>query len=132
MTPSQGIYNYWVNAPDKEIIFLYDIRHEDDGKKKVMPWNIFSNLLKGITVNISWSRNFYSQDFEWSEWQPIFATAENPIVCIRDGKLDKGVTQQMAQRWKIIKFKLQYLGDKVYYDLIACSSCFGKLVLDAP
>ena len=50
---------------------------------------------------------------------------------IRDGKLDTGETQQMAQRWKIIKFKHQYLGDKVNYDLIACSSCFAKLVLDA-
>ena len=33
MTPSQGIYN-WVNAPDKEIIFLNDIRYEENGKKR--------------------------------------------------------------------------------------------------
>ena len=50
-----------------------------------MPWNMFSNLLEGIAVNISKPKNFYSQDFEWSEWQPIFATAENPLLRIRDG-----------------------------------------------
>ena len=121
MTTSQRIYN-WVNAPNKEIIFLNDIRHEDDGERKVMPWNMFLNLLEGITVNISRPKNFYSQDSEWSERQPIFATAENPIVRICNGKLDEGETQQIAQRWKVIKFKHQYLGDKVNYDLIACSS----------
>ena len=122
MTPSQGIYN-WVNAPNKEIIFLHDIRYEDDGERKVVPWNIFLNLLEEITVNISRPKKFFSQDFEWSERQPIFATAENPIVRIRDGQLDEGETKQMAQRLKVIKFKHQYLGDKVNYDLIVCSSC---------
>ena len=59
MTPSQGIYN-WVNAPDKEIIFLNDIRYEDEGEKKVMPSNVFLNLLEGIAVSISMPKNFYS------------------------------------------------------------------------
>ena len=59
MTPSQGIYN-WVNAPGKEIIFLNDIRYEDEGEKKVMPSNVFLNLLEGIAVNISMPKNFYS------------------------------------------------------------------------
>ena len=66
MTPSQGIYN-WVNAPNKEIIFVNYMRYEDDGEKNVMRWNMFLNLLEGITVNISRPKNFYSQDFEWSE-----------------------------------------------------------------
>ena len=65
-TPSQGIYN-WVNAPNKEIIFVNYMRYEDDGEKNVMRWNMFLNLLEGITVNISRPKNFYSQDFEWSE-----------------------------------------------------------------
>ena len=70
MTPSQGIYN-WVNAPDKEIIFLNDIRYENGGEKKVMLWNMFLTLLEEMTVNISRPKNIYSQDHEWSEWQPI-------------------------------------------------------------
>ena len=37
----------------------------------------------------------------------------------------------MVQRWKIIKFKDQYLRGKVKHELIACSSCFAKLILDA-
>ena len=70
MTPSQGIYN-WVNAPDKEIIFLNDIRYENGGEKKVMLWNMFLTLLEEMTVNISRPKNIYSQDLEWSEWQSI-------------------------------------------------------------
>ena len=66
MTPSQGIYN-WVNAPNKEIIFVNYMRYEGVGEKNVMRWNMFLNLLEGITVNISGPKNFYSQDFEWSE-----------------------------------------------------------------
>ena len=120
-----------MNAPDKEIIFLNDIRYEDDREKQFMPRNMFLNLLEGITVNISRIKNLYWQGFEWFERQPIFATGENPIVRICDGKLDEGETQQMAQHWKIMKFKHQYLGDKVNDDLIAFSSCFAKLFLDA-
>ena len=67
MTPSQGIYNR-VNAPIKEVIFVNYMRYEDDGEKNVIRWNMFLNLLEGITVNISRPKNFYSQDFEWSEW----------------------------------------------------------------
>ena len=54
---------------------------------------VFEVLLEGTTVNVSMLKNFYSQDFEWSERQPIFATAENPLVRICDGKLDEGETQ---------------------------------------
>ena len=97
-----------------------------------MPWNLFLNLLDRITVNISRPKYFYSQDFEWSEQQAIFTTTENRIARIRDGKLDEGETQEMSKRWKIIKFEHQYLGDKVNYDLISCSSFFAKLILDAP
>ena len=57
MTPSQGIYN-WVNTRDKEIIFLNDIRYEENGEKKVMPWNMFLNLLEGITVKKTGLKTF--------------------------------------------------------------------------
>ena len=87
-----------MNASEKEIIFLNDIRYEDGGEKKVMPWNMFLNLLEGITVKISRPKNFYSQDFEWSERQLIFANAKNPIARFRDSKLDEGETQQKVQR----------------------------------
>ena len=79
VTPSEGIYN-WVNAPDKEIIFLNDIRYENGGEKKVMPWNMFLNLLEKITVNISRPKKFYSQDFEWSEWQPICGSGNGFVM----------------------------------------------------
>ena len=129
MTPSQGTYN-WVDAPEKEVIFLNDIRYEFDGEKKVMPWNMFLNLLEGATVNISLPKTFFAKDCEWTAKQPIFATADKPILRIHNGKLDIGETQQMAERWEILKFEHQYLGRNANYDLIPCSSCFAKLILD--
>eukprot|EP00111_Clytia_hemisphaerica_P012115 TCONS_00035585-protein len=51
MTPSPGNYN-WVGAPEKEIVFLNDLRYEKDGEQKVMAWNLFLNLLEGFPVNM--------------------------------------------------------------------------------
>ena len=130
MTPSQGTYN-WVDAPDKELIFLNDLRYDLDGEKKVLPWNLFLNLLEGVTVNISRPKNFYSKDFEWVEKQPIFATADKPIIRINNGRIDTGETDQMAERWIILPFTHQYQGKNVNYDLVPCGSCFAKLILDA-
>ena len=127
MTPSQGTYN-WVDAPEKELLFLNDLRYDAHGEKRVMPWHMFLNLLEGATVNISMPKNFFSNDFEWSEKQPIFATADKPIVRIRNGVFDEGETQQMAERWVILRFKHQYLGSKVNYDIPPCKLCFAKLV----
>ena len=129
-TPSQGTYN-WVDAPEKEVVFLNDIRYDHDGEKRVMPWNMFLNLLEGATVNISMPKSFYAKDYEWSQRQPIFATSDKPIVRIRNETLDEGETQQMAQRWKILKFNHQFLDDKANYNLINCGACFSKLILDA-
>ena len=36
LTPSHGSYN-WVDAPQREIIFLNDIQYDIDGEKRVMP-----------------------------------------------------------------------------------------------
>ena len=36
LTPSHGSYN-WVDAPQKEIIFLNDIQYDIDGEKRVVP-----------------------------------------------------------------------------------------------
>ena len=130
MTPSHGTYN-WVDAPQKEIIFLNDIRYDRDGERRVMPWHMFLNLLEGATVNISMPKNFYSKDYEWSERQPIFATADKPLMRIVNDRLDAGETQQMKERWVILNFKHQYQGENVNYNLIPCASCFAKLILDA-
>lgn len=127
--PSEGTYN-WVNAPQKEVIFLNDIRYDADGERRVMAWNMFLNLLEGTVVNISMPKNFHANDFEWSERQPIFATSDKPIVRIKNGSYDQGETQQMAQRWKILHFQHQYLDEECNYDLIPCGACFAKLILD--
>ena len=63
MTSSHGSYN-WVDASQKEIIFLNDIRDDIDWGKRVMPWNMFINLLEGVTINVSMPKNFYAKDYE--------------------------------------------------------------------
>jgi len=77
-------------------------------------------------------KNFYARDYEWTEKQPIFATSDKQIIRIRNGQLDVGETQQMAERWVVINFKhQQYLGEDVNYYLIPCGLCFAKLILEA-
>ena len=98
--------------------------------KKELCHGIFLNLLEGVTINVSMPKNFHAKDYKWTEKQPIFATSDRPIVRIRNRSIDVGETQQMAERWVVINFKHQYLGENVNYDLIPCGLCFVKLVLD--
>ena len=128
--PSDGSYN-WVVAPEKEVIFLNDIRYEEDGDTKVMPWRQFLNLLEGCPVNIARPSNHHANDYEWDDTKaPILATAEFPISRIKNGRIDQGETQQMAERWgEILYLKHQYLGPNVNYNLIPCARCFAELVL---
>lgn len=127
--PSAGSYN-WVAAPGRELIFLNDIRYDEDGDKKVMAWRQFLNLLEGCTVNIARPSNLFSEDYEWKDRKaPIFATAEYPISRVVAGRVIAGETQQMNQRWVFVKFHHQYLGEDVNYDLEACPRCFAEFVL---
>lgn len=129
MSPSEGTYN-WVSAPEQEIVFLNDIRYEEDGDKKVMEWRIFLNLLEGAPVNISMPKNFFAEDFLWKKRQAIFATAEHPIMRIKNGKVDASESAQMAQRWTILRFTHQYLFEDVNHNLIPCQKCFAELILN--
>ena len=97
MTPSNGNYN-WVSAPEKEVIFLNDLRYGKDGDSRLMPCNRFLNFLEGATINISMPKIFYAKDFEWSEKQPVFATADKTIVRIVNGVYDSDETSQMDER----------------------------------
>lgn len=129
MTPSKGNYN-WVSAPSKEIIFLNDLRYDQDGDAKVMPWSTFLNFLEGATINVSMPKNRHAEDFEWSKRQPVFATAEHRIVRIVNNELKQGETNQMDQRWRFLNFKHQFLDQEVNYDIIPCGKCFAELILD--
>lgn len=130
MTPSPGNYN-WVGAPEKEIIFLNDLRYEKDGEQKVMAWNLFLNLLEGFPVNVARPKNRFSTDLLWTKRQPIFATAEKKIVRIVNGEFDDGETNQMDMRWNILNFKHVFERDTVNYNITPCGACFAKLLLDA-
>jgi len=132
MTPSKGSYN-WVNAPSKEIIFLNDLRYDKDGDDKVMPWSTFLNFLDGSTINVSRPKNNYPSDLEWSAKQPVFATAEKPIVRVVGGEYIPGETEQMNERWEFLTFTHQFLKEKnnINYNITPCGACFAKLILDA-
>ena len=127
--PASASYN-WVSAPEKELIFLNDIRYLEDGDTKVLPWGRFLNLLEGCPLNIERPSNFYASDFEWSDRKaPIFATTDYPIQRIVKGRIDRHETDQMDKRWVFVKFQHQFLGAECNYDLVTCKRCFAEFVL---
>ena len=81
VTPSQGSYN-WVEAPEKEVIFLNDLRYEKDGEKTVMPWNMFLNLLEGAPVNILLTYLILDQVFIHSVGLPAQHQFTKKFLCI--------------------------------------------------
>ena len=126
--PGDGTYN-WVSAPEKEVIFLNDLRYEANGEHRVMAWGKFLNLLEGHKVNISRPKNHFDTDIEWTQRQPIFATSDKRITRIKGGVVDDGETQPMAKRWKVLEFTKQYSDDEVKFDILPCGRCFAELIL---
>ena len=49
----------------------------------------------------------YAKDIAFTGDTPIFATGENPIVCVKSGMLDKKETEMMNVRRKIFSFHAQ-------------------------
>ena len=60
------------------------------GEKTVMPWNMFLNLVEGVPVNIIMPKKYFSK---YCQKQPIFYTADTPIIRIRNGALDVTKTE---------------------------------------
>ena len=127
--PGEGTYS-WLAAPEKEIIFLNDLRYEDNGEKRVMDWGNFLNLLEGNTLNIGRPKNLFSSDYEWTKRTPVFATSDKLIARVTKGVLDVGEKNQMEKRWRNFEFKRQYKDDEVDYKILACGRCFAQLVLE--
>ena len=96
---SNSKFNF-VTAIDKEIIFFNDLQYgpNDKGDDRFLPWNQFVNLLEGPPVNVAMPKNVYASDQEWTALQPIFATSDQCVVRIINGKIDYGETDQMNER----------------------------------
>ena len=70
MTVSQHL------APNKEIVFLNDNLHED-GETQLMPWNMFLNRSRGVTVNFSMNKSFNDITFHGLKGNIRYTNFEN-------------------------------------------------------
>ena len=129
--PSNSKFNF-VTDIDKEIIFFNDLRYGPNGKgdDKFLPWNQFLNLLESAPVNVAMPKNLYASDQEWTALQPIFATSNQCVVSIINGKIDYGETDQMNEMWNYIEFSYQCKKGEIYYSLCPCARCFAQLIFD--
>ena len=80
----------WVEAPEKEVIFLNDFQY-NDGRIK---WNLFLNFFNGAPTSVAMPKNYFAFDVDWTECQPLFAIAEKKIV-------NKSCQQEYRQRWDV-------------------------------
>ena len=94
--PLNSKFNF-VTAIDKEINFHNDLRYglDGNGDDRLLQWNQFLNLLEGAAVNVAIPKNVYASDQEWTALQPRFATSDQCIVRIINGKIDYGQTDPM-------------------------------------
>lgn len=129
--PSNSAFNF-VGALDKEVFFFNDLRYKANGvgDKEFLPWSQFLNLLEGAPMNVPMPKNHFSEDVLWTKQPPIFATSDEKICRITNGRLDKGETAQMNERWIYIELNYSFSG-KCNYKLIKCGRCFAELILEA-
>lgn len=79
-------------------------------------------------MNVPMPKNHFAEDVHWTKRPPIFATSDEKITRIMSGRLDKGETSQMNERWTYIELNHSFTG-KCNYKLIPCGKCFAKLIL---
>ena len=96
VSPSNSTFNF-VGALEKEVLFFNDFRYKANGvgDKEFMVWSQLLNLLEGAPMNVAMPKNHFAQDVQWSKRPPIFATSDERISRILNGRLDKGETSQM-------------------------------------
>ena len=66
-----------VGTNKKDVVLLNDLNYNE---KDVMKWMALVNLLEGVPIHISVSKNHSAEDILWKELAPIFATCLAPIV----------------------------------------------------
>ena len=128
--PSNSKFNF-VTAINKEIIFFNDLGYgpNDKGDDRFQSWNPFLNLLEGTLVNVAMTKNVNVSDQEWNALQPIFATSNQRIVWIINGKIDYGETsgeRKVELHWIFLHWK----EEKIDYSLCPCARCFAQLIID--
>ena len=125
MSPADNKFN-WVGANTKDAVFLNDLNYSEEG---VMKWGPFLNLLEGAPVHISAPKNHFAEDTVWRELTPIFATAQQPILRVVGGVVNRSQTKMMDMRWKFYHFTHEFKPENVVR-VPNCGKCFAELVLE--
>ena len=86
--------------------------------------NRIPSLRPVLTPLTSLSKNF-EKDQTWTKRQPIFATAEKPIVRIVHNQVDWTNGQKMC----IYPIHPSYTRWQNYYNIVSCPRCFAELIL---
>ena len=122
--PATGTFA-WVGAEKAEIIMLNDFRWNSS----IIPWSDLLQMLEGDIVHLPAPKNFCSQDIEFNQDTPFFATADAPLVLVKGGSIDQANTQMMSVRWRFFHFWKQ-IPETEQLRLKPCPKCYSKLILD--
>ena len=120
--PAQNTFA-WIGVEKAEVIYLNDLRYSE----KLIPWNIFLQLLEGAEVRLSAPKNHSPEDIKFVRDTPIFATSIAPVRKYIAGVVHEGETEMMACRWNTFRFTHQIDKDNVQ-ELPSCGKCFATLV----
>ena len=111
----------WAGATEKEVIFLNNFWHNDG----TIWWKL--KILQGVAISVSMSKNHFSSDVNWTEHQPIFATAKEKILRAVNNNIDESETSHMDERWTYIQFchKFIYGEIELWPSVLLLLLCWG-------
>ena len=95
----------------------------------IIPWSDFLQTLEGDIVHLPAPKNFCNKNIEFTTDTPFFATADAPLVLVKDGSIDQTNTQMMSVHWRFFHFWKQ-IPEKDQICLAPCPRCFAKLISD--
>ena len=95
----------------------------------IITWSDLLQMLEGDIVHLPAPKNFCSQDIEFNQDMPFFATADAPLVLVKGGSIDEANTQMMSVHWRFFHFWKQ-IPETEQLRLKPCPKWFSKLILD--
>jgi hypothetical protein len=122
--PATGSFA-WLGVEEAEVIVLNDFRWHPS----IIAWGDLLQLLEGDTVHLSAPKTFNRKDIEFTKETPVFATADAPLILVKDGFLDHANTEMMHVRWLFFNFHKQIPQDEQVRQP-PCPSCFARLIID--
>ena len=98
--PATGTFA-WVGEEQAEIIMLNDFQWNPSA----IPWADLLQMLEGDIVHLPEPKNFGSQDIEFTKDMPFFATADAPLILVKNKSIDQANTQMLSVRWRFFPFQ---------------------------